>query len=78
MTYATEFFAVQKALGVKVNGMSDSAFRQADEQNANRIQKVEKSGVIAFYVDGTCVVISVNGRNIENPPANIVAQFEAR
>ena len=78
MTYATEFFAVQRALGIEVKGMSNSAFRQADEQNASRIRKVEKQSVLAVYVDGVCVVISANGRNIENPPANIVAQFESR
>jgi len=78
MTHATEFFAVQKALGINVDGMSDSAFRVADEANANRINKVEKAGVVAIYVDDKCVVISAQGRNIENPPANIVAQFEAR
>lgn len=65
MNYATEFTAVQNALGIKVNGMSDAAFRAADEQNADRIEKFEKDGCMAVLVDGKMTVLTVEGESAD-------------
>lgn len=65
MTHATEFFAVQKALGINVDGMSDSAFRTADEANASRIEMFEKDGCLAVLVDGKLVVLNVEGEEAD-------------
>ena len=62
MNYATEFTAVQNALGIKVNGMSDAAFRAADEQNADRISEINYDGIRGIWVDKVCVVMIAKGR----------------
>lgn len=65
MTHATEFFEVQKALGIAVNGMSDSAFRAADEANASRIEMFEKDGCLAVLVDANLVVLNIEGEEAD-------------
>ena len=61
-TFATEFIAVQEALGIKVNGMSNAAFREADEANADRISTMNHKGIYAVWVDSNLVVVEKGGR----------------
>jgi hypothetical protein len=74
MTYATEFTAVQKALGISNPGMSNSAFRTADEANAERIQKFEKDDCVAYFVDNALAVFLFKGK-IANAPESEVRKF---
>lgn len=64
MTYATEFFAVQKALGITVNSMGNSGFKKADEENSNRIEMAEKNDFLGIFVDGALVVSQFKGKDV--------------
>lgn len=75
-TFATEFIAVQKALGIEVKSMGNAAFREADEANATRIQKCEKDGCIAVFVDDKMVVCQFNGESVDADEAEMKQYFE--
>ena len=73
MTFATEFFDVQKALGFKdKSAISSAPFKIYDEKykSEGRLQDVEKDvdgfGVVrAIFVDGRMVVCKINGEDVE-------------
>jgi hypothetical protein len=77
MKYATTFTAVQKALGVEINAVTETAFRQADEKYADRLRVEEKKNgqLVGLFVDNVLVVVVTPARTISNPPQNVVDQF---
>lgn len=75
MKYTTESFAVQTALGISVQGMSNEPFRLADEQNASRLQHFQKDGCEAVLVDGNMVYLSVEGQDADVSDAATNAEW---
>lgn len=65
MNYVTEFIDVQKALGIEIKSFSESAFRQADEQNASRITRYDKDGCTMVLVDNKAVVLYADGQSCD-------------
>jgi len=61
MKHATEYFAVQNALGIDVDSISESVFKAADEQHKDRISTIDFRGIYSVWVDGKCVVMEKQG-----------------
>ena len=64
-TFATEFLAVQYALGIKLKGFSNADFKASDEANAKRISTIDQDGVYAVWVDKKLVVTKVGEQRLQ-------------
>lgn len=79
MTYATEYFAVQNALGIEnPSTVSSSPFAAIDAKykSEGRLQDAEKQvegfgRLRAIFVDGRMVVCELNGSAIDADPAEV-------
>ena len=67
MTYATEFFAVQKALGIEnASNVSSSPFKALDEKYAQegRLIDIQKNNMRGIFVDGEPIVVQFNNQTV--------------
>lgn len=79
MTYATEFFAVQNALGIEnASNVTATPFANLDAEfkSAGRLEDEEKEiegfGLVrAIFVDGKMVVCKVDGEDVEADAAEV-------
>lgn len=82
MTFATEFFAVQNALGFENKSMvSSSPFKALDEKfkAEGRLLDISKNLPVgecrAIFVDGSLVVALVNGAVRQIPESAVKSAF---
>ncbi len=76
MSYATEFFAVQNALGIEnASEVSDAPFKSLDERfkaegrlaDVIKVHPVSGAEMRGVFVDGEPVVIQANGQTVSVP-----------
>lgn len=79
MTYATEFFAVQNALGIEnASNVTATPFRALDAEfkASSRLEDAEKEvegfgTVRAIFVDGKMIVCKVDGQDVQADAAEV-------